>query len=567
MIVLGLNCYKHDAAAAVLVDGKLVAAAEEERFTRRKHTGEFPAQAAAYCLKAAGASARDIDHIGFYMDPAPFLGGLATHGLAQLLRSRHPRDFAQVVAVITRNYARMKAIPRKLRALDLATERAAFHYVEHHLAHAASTFFASPFHRAAILSLDGVGEWNSGLLAYGEGNRIERIRDHYLPSSLGHYYMAMTRYLGFPHHGDEYKVMGLASYGEDAYREAFDRILAPRDGGGYRLDHSYFNTYFDVEGLLHTHRLEEALGPARPEDAEVTRRHENIAHSAQAALNRVGTALARWVKNRTGAENVCLAGGVALNCVMNQHIMNAGLFDGVFVQPAAHDAGGALGAALYIYHQKLGQPRESYMASAALGPAFDDDAIETCLQQYKLAYTRPGDVARAAAEAVAAGRLVGWFQGRAEFGPRALGQRSILADPRKAEMKEIVNRTVKQREGFRPFAPSVLLERTGEYFTPVREAPFMTLTFDTTRRARERIPAVVHVDDTSRIQTVRRETHELYYRLLAHFEELTGEGVVLNTSFNVKGEPIVLTPDDALRCFHTTALDCLALGPFWLTKR
>jgi len=567
MIVLGLNCYKHDAAAAVLVDGKLVAAAEEERFTRRKHTGEFPALAAAYCLKAAGAAARDVDHVGFYMDPALLLGGLATHGLAQLLRSRKPRDFSQLIVAITRNYVRMKGVPRKLQELGLVTERAAHHYVAHHLAHAASAFFASPFHSAAVLSLDGVGEWNSGLLAYGEGNHIERIRDHYLPSSLGHYYIAMTRYLGFPHHGDEYKVMGLASYGEDAYQNAFEHILAPRNDGSYFLDHSYFDTYFDVNGRLHTHRLEEALGPPRAEDEAVARRHENVAYSAQAALNRVGVSLARWLKHKTGAENICLAGGVALNCVMNQHIMNAGLFEGIFVQPAAHDAGGALGSALYVYHQKLGHPRESYMASAALGPAFDAKEIETLLAQYKLTYTRPEDIARAAAAAVAAGQLVGWFQGRAEFGPRALGQRSILADPRKADMKEIVNRTVKQREGFRPFAPSVLLERAGEYFTPVREAPFMTLTFGTTRRAQERIPAVVHVDNTSRIQTVRRETNELYYRMLAYFEELTGEGVVLNTSFNVKGEPIVLTPDDALRCFHTTALDCLALGPFWLTKR
>jgi carbamoyltransferase len=566
MIILGLNCYKHDAAAAVVVDGKLAAAVEEERFTRVKHTGAFPARAARWCLREVGARAGDVDHVAFYMDPALFRAGLATHGLALLARSRDARAFARAAAVVLRNSSHMRAVPARLRALGLVGERAGVHFVEHHAAHAASAFFCSPFDHAAVLSLDGAGEWTSGLLAVGEGIRLERIKTHYLPRSLGLFYLAMTRYLGFPEHGDEYKVMGLASYGEDAYRDVFDLIVKPREDGGYYYDPTFFDTYFDIEGILHSRRLVAALGPPRLPDEPITARHENIAASAQAALDRAGVAIARYLRRVTGAPRLCLAGGVALNCVMNQRIMNADLFDGIFVQPAAHDAGGAVGAALYVYHQKLGLPRRNVMTSAALGPAFGDGEVEGLLGQYHLRAERPADVAATAAAAVADGRLVGWFQGRAEFGPRALGQRSILADPRRAEMKEIVNRTVKQREPFRPFAPSVLLERAGRYFRPARESPFMTVTFDVTPQAREEIPAVVHVDGTSRIQTVRRETNELYYRMLAAFEERTGVGAVLNTSFNVKGEPIVLTPDDALRCYFTTALDALALGPFWLTK-
>ncbi len=567
MIILGLNCYKHDAAAAVVVDGEVVAAAEEERFVRRKHTGEFPAHAARFCLRAAGAAPGDVDHVAYYMDHRKLLGRLGTLGLAQLARSRNGAAFARVAPTIVKNYFAMKAVPARLGHLDLVGPRAAFHYVEHHLAHAASAFYCSPFDRAAIMSVDGAGEWVSGLLALGEGTRLTKLREHFLPASLGQYYLALTRYLGFPHHGDEYKVMGLASYGEDAFAAEFARVVAPRDDGAYHFDSSFFDPYFDAEGPLHSRRLEEMLGPPRAPGEPVTPRHENVAASAQRALNRVGVALARFLRAETGARHLCLAGGVALNCVMNQKILAAGLYDSIFVQPAAHDAGAALGAALFVYHQKLNRPRRTPLANVALGPGFADEDIEATLRRYKLPYERPADVAATAAAALAEGSLVGWFQGRTEFGPRALGQRSILADPRRAEMKELVNRTVKQREPFRPFAPSVTLERAGYYFSPAVESPYMTVTFDATPRARAEAPAVVHVDGTSRIQTVRRETNELYWRLIAEFEKLTGVPVVLNTSFNVAAEPIVQTPDDALRCYHTTALDALALGPFWLRKK
>jgi len=567
MIILGLNCYKHDAAAAILVDGRVVAACEEERFVRRKHTGEFPARAAAYCLREAGARAGDVDVVAFYMDPAKLGGRVVTRGLPQLVRSLNPRAFARAAPGVVKNYLVMKAIPAKTRELGLAGPRTAFRFVEHHLAHAASAFFVSPFERAAVMSLDGAGEWVSGLLATGEGTRLAKVREHFLPASLGQYYLAVTRYLGFPHHGDEYKVMGLASYGEDEFAGQFAKVVAPAGGGRYHFGAAYFDPYFDAEGPLHSRRFEELLGPARRPEEEVSRRHENVAASAQRALDRVGVSLAAYLRERAGAPNLCLAGGVALNCVMNQQIMKAGLFDGLFVQPAAHDAGAALGAALYVYHHELGRPRTAPLASVALGPGYGDAELAAALDRYKLRYERPPDVAAAAADAVAGGSLVGWFQGRSEFGPRALGQRSILADPRNAAAKELVNRTVKQREPFRPFAPSVALERVADYFSPARESPFMTVTFDATPRARAEAPAVVHVDGTSRIQTVRRETNELYHRFLAAFERLTGVGVVLNTSFNVAGEPIVQTADDALRCYFTTALDALALGPFWLRKK
>jgi len=435
------------------------------------------------------------------------------------------------------------------------------------MAHAAAAFFASPFDRAAVMSLDGAGEWTSGLLAVGAGAHLERIREHFLPASLGQYYLALTRYLGFPEHGDEYKVMGLAAFGDDAYREEFGHILGPRADGRYYWDASYFYPYYDADGYLHSRRFEELFGPPRSPDAPIERRHRDMAASGQGALNRVAVALAAYLARETGAKYLCLAGGVALNCVMNQQLAKAGLFDDIFVQPAAHDAGAALGAALFVYHQLLGNRRTAYMDTAALGPAFDEGEIEDALQRYRLPYARPPDIAATAAAAVAAGHIVGWFQGRMEFGPRALGCRSILADARRGEMKDLVNRTVKHREPFRPFAPSVLWERAGEYFTPAREAPFMTFTFDATARARAEVPAVVHADGTARVQTVRREQDPLFYRFLTALEKVTGVGVVLNTSFNVAGEPIVLSPEDALRCFYTTGLDALALGPFWLAKR
>lgn len=566
-MILGLNCYKHDAAAAVVVDGAIVAAAEEERFVRRKHTGEFPAEAARYCLAAAGARAVDVDYVAFYMDPAKLLARLGTVGLRQLLRSRDGQSFAQVAPVILKNYFLMKEVPKRLQALELAGERATVHYVPHHLAHAAAAFFPSPFERAAIMSLDGAGEWTSGLLAVGAGNRVEVIREHFLPASLGQFYLALTRYLGFPHHGDEYKVMGLASYGEDAFREEFARILGPDVGGRYRFDASYFYPYYDAAGALHSRRFEEVFGPPRSAREPLAKRHRDIAASGQEALNRVALALAEFLREETGARFLCLAGGVALNCVMNQRLMQSGLFEGLFVQPAAHDAGSALGAALYVYHQLLGKPRTTCLTHVYLGPEYDDRAVEDLLQSYGLPYSRPADIAATAADAVAAGAVVGWFQGRMEFGPRALGNRSILADARRPEVKDRVNATIKRREPFRPFAPAVRAERVGDYFSPARESPFMTVTFDATPLAKEEIPAVVHVDGTSRIQTVRRDENPLFYRFLKAYERLTGVGAVLNTSFNVAGEPIVCTPDDALRSFYTTALDALALGPFWLVKK
>lgn len=568
MIVLGINCFKHDAAAALVADGKIVAAAEEERFVRRKHTGEFPSHAARYCLREAGAGPGDVDVVAFYMRPSHFLGRLPTRGLGQFARSRDLPAFARTAAVIVKNYGRMVHIPRRMREENLAGPKTAFEYVEHHLAHAAAAYFTSGYDRAAILSLDGVGEWTTGLLAEGAGTRITKLVEHFLPSSLGHYYLAFTRYLGFPEHGDEYKVMGLSSYGQDAYHDLFARLLSPRPDGTFRLDHSYFDTYFDVAGILHTPKLEEALGPRRRADDDVTPRHCDIAASAQAALNDVGVSLASYLARRTRSRRLCLTGGVALNCVMNQRILNAGIFEEVYVPPAAHDAGASLGAALYAFYRRTADDaNRAELKDAALGPAYPENVIEENLKTYKISYERPADIAAVAAEALAGGHIVGWFQGRAEFGPRALGQRSILADARRPDMKDLVNRTVKYREGFRPFAPSVKRERAGEYFTPDRDAPFMTFTFDATPRAREEIPAVVHVDGTSRIQTVDAATHPLYHRLLTAYERLTGAGAVLNTSFNVKGEPIVLSPEDALRCYFTSGLDALALGPFWLRKR
>jgi len=551
MRILGISGYSHDAAAALLIDGRIVAAAEEERFSRIKHDSAYPRRAIAWCLEHAGLSPHDLDLGAFFWQPWRGAGVPP----AQLLRGL--TDGTTAFAI--RNWA-FPALARNLypslAAAHFAARVRRVRFVDHHLAHAASAFFASPFDEAAILTVDRRGELTSTMLAHGAGTTITPLAHVEVPHSLGTLYNVITRYLGFHREGDEGKVMGLAPYGQPRYLDHFARWvrLIPN---GFQLDTSAIRLPFGP-GLI------AALGPPRRPGEPLTAHHADVAASLQAALERVLLHLAGHLHTATGTTNLCLAGGVALNCVANARLAEEGPFRRVWVQPAANDAGAALGAALWTYHVLYGRPRSWRMPHAYLGPAYGETACRTALDARSLLYHRPPDLPATVSRLIADGGVVGWFQGRMEFGPRALGNRSIVADPRRAEMKDILNARVKHRESFRPFAPAVLEESTAAYFNPSSPGPYMLFTHRVTRP--DAIPAVTHVDGTARIQTVARDTNPAFYDLIASFGEITGVPVLLNTSFNVRGQPIVCTPDQAIDTFLTTGLDALVLGPFFLEK-
>lgn len=563
--ILGLNVYHGDAAAALVVDGELIAAAEEERFTRLKHVAGFPSQAAAWCLNDAGLSPADLDHVAVGRDPRANLGAKLIQTARRL---RNPRYVAERIGAMRKVRRARDALTTALGTGEL---RAQFHNVEHHQAHVASAFFVSPFDEAAVLTVDGFGDFASTMIALGRGNRFEVLDRVTFPHSLGVYYTALTQWLGFPKYGDEGKVMGLAPYGDPDVHSDRMRELVRLDGL-FELNLDYFTHHVHgVEmtwsagsptlGRLYSPRLAEAFGPPREPGSELTEHHEHVAGALQAVLEESYLHLVREAHARTGSSNLCLAGGVALNAVANGHIRPETEFEGLYLQPAAGDNGIAIGAAYYVWNQTLGQPRGFVMDHAYTGPEYSDDECARALRAAGLDSELLDDerLFPFVAERVAAGDVVGWFQGRMEFGPRALGNRSIVADPRRSDMKDILNARIKHREAFRPFAPSILAEATGDWFEQDYPSPFMVLVYKTRPEKRELIPAVNHVDDTGRLQTVERDVAPRYWRLIKEFERLTGVPIVLNTSFN-ENEPIVMAPDQAVDTFAKTRMDLLVLG-------
>jgi carbamoyltransferase len=566
--ILGLNAYHGDAAAALLIHGELVAAAEEERFNRVKHCAGFPELAAAWCLADAGLEAGDLDHVAVSRDPRANLG-------RKLLRTIRHGASARYLKARLENAAKVRDVRGALAtALDVAPEaiRAEVHNVEHHQAHVASAFFVSPFEEAAVLSVDGFGDFASTMLAVGRGNGFEVLDRVLFPHSLGIFYTALTQWLGFPKYGDEGKVMGLAPYGDPERHLGRMRDLVRLNGSAFELGLDYFT--HDKEGVdmtwdeqtpsigrIYSDRLAETFGPPREPQGELTERQEDVAAALQAMLEEAYLHLVRELWERTQIPDICLAGGVALNAVANGRIRPETPFEGVYVQPAAGDSGTAVGAAYWVWNLALGRPRGFVMEHAYTGPGYSDEECAAALASVGLAPERLEDDALfpAVAERIAAGDVVGWFQGRMEFGPRALGNRSIVVDPRRPDMKDILNARIKHREPFRPFAPSILADATGEWFEQDYPSPFMVLVYKTRPEKRAEIPAVNHVDDTGRLQTVEERVNPRYHRLIGEFGKLTGVPVVLNTSFN-ENEPIVMTPEHAVDTFQKTRMDVLVLG-------
>ena len=571
MRVLGLSAFYHDSAAALVEDGRIVAAAQEERFTRRKHDAGYPRHAIDFCLRQGGIAPADVDRVVFY--DKPFLKFERLLETAVAFAPRGFRFFSLAIPVWVREKLFQKELLRReLRALAPETDWAArLLFAEHHQSHAASAFYPSPFHEAVVLTMDGVGEWATTSVAVGRGDELEMTREIHFPHSLGLLYSAFTYHAGFRVNSGEYKLMGLAPHGEPRYAPLIlERLLDLKEDGSFRLNLDYFDY---CAGLRMTNgRFDELFGgPPRAPESPLTQRHMDMAASAQAVLEEAVLRLTRSLRRETGIPNLCLAGGVALNCAANGAVLRDGAYDGVWVQPAAGDAGGALGAALAASHRLLGEPREGgaghdAMQGAFLGPAFGTDEIRRALDAAGARYETLSEDAllAATAEALADGRVVGWFQGRMEFGPRALGARSILADARAPAMRETLNAKVKLREAFRPFAPSVPRADVGDWFGIERDSPYMS--FTAAVREGADVPAVTHVDGSARLQTVHADTNPRFHALHEAFRARTGCPVLVNTSFNVRGEPIVCTPEDAFRCFMGTDIDRLVIGDCFLRK-
>jgi carbamoyltransferase len=562
MRILGFNAFMNDAAAALLEDGLPLAAAEEERFTRRKHTGEFPGEALGWCLRSTGTQPADLAAVTFNMRPWHGLGrrlGLIARNLPGSLRI-----YSNQGVKWTRMVRAREILRRHLGPCDGVSEPY-FHYLYHHLCHAAGVFYPSPFEEAAILVWDGSGEIASTLLARGRGRRLEVLGMIDFPHSLGYLYSAITDFLGFRVHGGEGKVMGLAPYGDNSYHAFFERLVHLEPEGRFRLDLSYFDFHRGGPRLF-SRKLVQELGPSREPESALTPRDEAVAAGLQHVFEHIGFHLLRHLGKCTGLRNLCISGGNGLNGIFNGKVVEQSDFTSVQVQPAASDAGCALGGPLYLYHHVWGRERVAWPTQALLGPAYDEAACRAVLAEAGVSFERVEDPAADAAEALADGAIIGWFQGRMEFGPRALGNRSILADPRSPEIKDQLNARVKHREGFRPFAPAILAEFQGEYFTSDAPSPYMLHIYPIRPEKRAVIPSVTHVDGSGRLQSVDREHNPLFRRLIEQFYRRTGVPVVLNTSFNVRGEPIVRTPSEALRCFQSTEMDRLYLGS-WLVKK
>lgn len=588
MKILGISCFYHDSAAAIVSDGKLICAAQEERFTRKKHDFSYPENAIAWCLKEAGIDGSQLDYVAFYDKPFSKFERILETYLAYAPRGIF--SFLQAVPVW---------IKQKLWIKETLRENLKFEgpilFPEHHQSHAASAFFPSPFREAAFITMDGVGEWTTTSFGVGRDNKIEILSEIRFPHSLGLLYSAFTYYTGFKVNSGEYKVMGLAPYGKPVYRDLIlSEIIDLKEDGSFKLNMKYFDY---CTGLRMVNKKFEKLfgGPARKPESRVTQREMDLARSIQEVTEEVMLRVARHVRKLTGLKKLCLSGGVALNCVGNGRVLREAGYEDLWIQPASGDAGSAVGAAYFVWFQYLDQKREAdekrdLMSGSYLGPVFEDDEIEAYLKENSIPYKKLSNevLPERVADLIAAEKVIGWFQGRMEFGPRALGGRSIIGDARSPKMQEVMNLKIKFRESFRPFAPTVLEEKTEQYFewhNGVR-SPYMLLVAPVKKEKRREmseeekklegiqllnvvrsdIPAVTHVDYSARIQTINREEHGAYYRLLDQFDKKHGCPVIINTSFNVRGEPIVCTPQDAFRCFMRTHMDYLILGSFVLDK-
>ena len=561
MKILGIN-FSLDSAAALVVDGHVVGAVAEERFTRRKHEGAFPARAIAWCLAEGGLTLADIDRVAFFWNPG-IHAEPSNWRLTEI--PRHHLEYLYALPVHLMRHFDGRGVERVDQTLWLeGGHPLKMHFITHHHCHAAGTFFASGFESAAILTVDGYGERAATQIATARGQTITPITQIDFPHSVGSLYAAFTQYLGFRANNGEGKVMGLASYGEPTYYEKL-RDLVTLSPEGFELDLSMFSFYLERR-RRYSDKLVALLGPERAREGPLEQRHMDIAASLQQLTEEILLHLAKLAKRLTGERHLCMAGGVTLNCVANSRIRFEAGFEDVHFMPASGDAGTSVGAALYAAHVLGDDVPVPHLATDARGPRFADEEIREALERACVSFETPNDICATTASLLAEGKIVGWFQGRAELGPRALGRRSILADPRDPGMKDRLNDKVKFREAFRPFAPSVLAERCGEYFEHDVPSPYMLLVYATRDDQQSTLPAITHVDGTARVQTVHADASPLYHKLISAFDDLTGVPVVLNTSFNIRGEPIVNTVADALKCYFTTGMDALAIGPYLLTK-
>lgn len=587
MNILGISAFYHDSAACLLCDGKISAAAQEERFSRKKHDSGFPAQAIRYCLKAENITSQDLDFVAFYDKPL-----LKFERILETYLSYAPIGIKSFIKAIPL-WIKQKIWLKQLIFEELGNFNGNILFPEHHVSHAASAFYPSPFHEAAIITADGVGEWTTTSIGYGNGNQIDLLKEIHFPHSLGMLYSAFTYYTGFRVNSGEYKIMGLAPYGEPKYVQTIlDHIIDVKEDGSFKLNMEYFNY---CVGLTMTSEKFHKLfgGPPRKPESELTQRHMDLTRSVQDVTEMVMGKMARYAKSITGAKYLCLAGGVALNCVSNGKILRDGIFEDIWIQPAAGDAGGALGSALAVWNDFLGQERKvdghnDAQAGSYLGPEYSNGEILEFLKENNIPFSKLNDeeVPDKAAKLIFDENVIGWFQGRMEFGPRALGSRSIIGDARSPDMQKKMNVKIKYRESFRPFAPSVLREDVSDFFVIDRGSPYMLLVCDVKKElrremsaeekelfgieklntVRSKIPAVTHVDYSARIQTVHKETNPKYWKMIKSFQKLTGCAVIVNTSFNVRGEPIVCTPLDAYKCFMRTEMDYLIMGNYLLDK-
>ncbi len=589
MNILGLSAYYHDSAACLVRDGEIVAAAQEERFTRKKHDHEFPSRAVEYCLQEGNLEASELDLVAFYDKPI-----LKFDRILETYIAYAPRGYRTFLKGLPLWLKQKLHTPRELDRGLGGKYRGRYVFTRHHESHAASAFFPSPFEKAAILTLDGVGEWSTGSVGVGEGNQIRLLKELRFPHSLGLLYSAFTYFCGFKVNSGEYKLMGLAPYGEPKYADLIrEKMLDLRPDGSFRMDMSYFA--FCTDEVMTSKKFDEAFGgPPRAMESPLTQREMDLAASIQEVTEEILLAASRYAHELTSARDLVMAGGVALNCVGNGRILREGPFERIWIQPAAGDAGGALGAATFVWHQLLDKPRTPLaegdrQRGSLLGPAYSDEAIRACLDSRGAVYrhySTEEELVDEVAALIASENVVGHMDGRMEFGPRALGNRSILGDARSPKMQSVMNLKIKFRESFRPFAPSVLRERVHDYFDmrEEEESPYMLLVapvrkdkrvafsengargLDKLKQLRSVVPAITHVDYSARVQTVDAERHPRFHRILRKFEEKTGCPVLINTSFNVRGEPIVCTPEDALRCFRATNIDALVIGRFLLRK-
>ena len=590
MNILGISAYYHDSAACLVQDGKIVAAAQEERFTRKKHDYRFPGNAVEFCLEQGGITHADLDLVTFYDKPL-----LKFERLLETYITYAPQGFKMFLMGMPLWLRQKLHTPRELDQGLRKQYKGRYVFTEHHESHAASAFFPSPFEEAAVLTLDGVGEWATGSIAHGRGNRLDMLKEMRFPHSLGLLYSAFTYFTGFKVNSGEYKLMGLAPYGEPIYKDLMiEKLLDIKDDGSFRMNMDYFG--FCHTDVMTTPKMDSLFGgPPRQAETDITQREMDIAASIQAVTEEIVLKIAHYAHEITGSKNLTMAGGVALNCVANGRVLREGPFDQVWIQPAAGDAGGALGAALFTWHELLDKPREvmpqDSQYGSLLGPQFSNDAIREYLDAEEAVYTyyeTEDELVDRVAELIASEHVVGHFSDRAEFGPRALGARSIMGDGRSTAMQETMNLKIKFRESFRPFAPAVLREDVHEYFEmrPDENSPYMLLVapvredkrlpvaeadqakgLDKLKEVRSVVPAITHVDYSARVQSIDMEHHPRFYKIISKFKEKTGSPVVINTSFNVRGEPIVNTPEDAFRCFMYTNMDALILENFVILKQ